>query len=80
MKPQTFTTEDAEKKISDFVKALCPQHLFLLKKNVLGQKINTPRAQRGERSHFPETFICLNFLSVSSLVNFENAGRKEGKG
>ena len=73
MKRQTFTAEYAEKKISDFVKALCPQYLFLLKKNVLGQKINTLRAQRGERSHFLEAFIYLNLLSVNSVVNFENA-------
>jgi len=80
MKPQTFTTEDAEKKISDFVKALCPQYFFLLKKNVLGQKINTLRAQRGEGSHFLETFIYLNLLSVNSVVNFENADGWERRG
>ena len=72
MNLRKFTTGDTERKILDFVKALCAQYGFLLKKNILG-KLDTLRAQRVERSHFLETYPNTNLFSVSSVINFESS-------
>jgi|PlaIllAssembly_1097288.scaffolds.fasta_scaffold89554_2 hypothetical protein len=37
-------------------------------------------ANSGKRSDFSETFVYLNLFSVSSVVNFENVDKQEGRG